>query len=266
MIIIQQLHRKSLYSSFFSNIMMVESSSISARALVMSIIAGLFSLFAIAAISTISMQQDAYALNCREVDSRSHGECVKDRHISKEGFRDCVNARNCFATQTVNVQNSLSSSEKAIIDIDLQQLLNCGNENCLNINNQQEAFNDAFQDVSVTSGGNSVVDFDVDFEMSQTSDGGDKNVLAQDNSGHQNFIINAQNNAFVDTNGNDNDVEFVMDQINDECENSFCFNEAFQSYNLQASGTSQIDVNSNTGLNVNQLNVSVMLTLSLQII
>src|SRR5688500_18216294 len=94
----------------------------------------LFFLFGLAVISTFSsMQQDAYALNCKQVDDRSNGRCDVSRDISEKHYRDCIKDINCFATKTVNVQNTLSSSEQAKIDIDLQQLVNCGNEDCLNL-------------------------------------------------------------------------------------------------------------------------------------
>jgi hypothetical protein len=200
------------------------------------------------------MQQDAYALNCKQVDDRSNGRCDISRDISEKHYRDCIKDINCFATKTVNVQNTLSSSEQAKIDIDLQQLINCGNEDCLNLINEQEAFNEAIQQVDVISGGDSKVDFDIDFEMSQTSDGSGQAVFGQDNIGVQQFFINAQDDAFVDTDGNGKDVRFEMDQTNDECDGAYCLNQASQRYNLQAIGTSEIDVNSNTGFNVNQLN------------
>ncbi|HSF00960.1 MAG TPA: hypothetical protein VLA48_08715, partial [Nitrososphaeraceae archaeon] len=219
----------------------------------MSLVAGFFSIFTMATISTVPIE-DANALNCSQVDASSYGRCDIDRDISEEGFRDCVNNVNCFATQTVNVQNTLRSSEEAKIHLDLEQYLNCGNPDCLNVDNQQEAFNIANQRVAVTSAGSSVVDFDVDAHMNQRSDGEGQEVYIQDNTGTQEFLINAANSANVDADGDGNDVEFRMDQFNDECDNSDCSNSASQQYEVLAQGTSRVDISSDTGFTVNQLN------------
>lgn len=235
--------------------MMDKSSPLYKNALIMSVSAGIFSLLAMAALSTIPIQE-VDALDCAQVDASRYGECDIDRDTSDDGFRDC-NVVRCTASQTVFVQNSLNSNEEAKINIDLEQLLNCGNPNCLNNANQQEAFNVADQEVDVRSGGSSIVDFDVDMEMSQKSDGendGAERVFAQDNLGYQGFFITASNNAFVDVDGDDNDAEFVMDQFNDRCTDTTCTNDALQYYDLVAQGRSIIDVSSDTGFEVNQLN------------
>ena len=237
--------------------MMDDSRTISRNALFTSITAGLFSLFFLAAISTIPIQEvDAQAKNCAQVDASSYGECDIDRDISEEGFRDCINNVNCFATQTVSVTNTLTSNENADIDINLEQLLNCEND-CFTGTpspGTAAATNRATQNVGVTSAGSSTVDFEVDYDMSQKSDGAGQNTYRANNVGNQQFLIAASNNAFVDADGDDNDVEFVMDQFNDECDSSVCQNDAEQIYNLIASGTSRIDVSSDTGFRANQLN------------
>ena len=58
-------------------------------------------------------------------------------------------------------------------------------------------------------------------------------------------------NAEVDADGSGKDIQMVIEQLNDKCDDASCFNDyAHQRYFLEASGTSKIDVTSSQGFEV----------------
>ena len=100
-------------------------SSINRNSFLVSIPAVFFSMFLIAAISPIGIQDNSYAVaqppyvTCEQVDDANHGHCTTIYKDSKSGFTDCEYGVNCQpgATvpneyQTVYVDNDLSSSMK----------------------------------------------------------------------------------------------------------------------------------------------------------
>jgi hypothetical protein len=213
-----------------------------------------------------SNYQKAFAvetLDCSEVDSSKHGSCHTDIDRKEKGYKDCyVSLLDplCISNQKTSVKNSLSSSEEAKISMDIEQLLRCGNERCLNESNnpnldgQPESLLVASQEVNVESKASSKVDFDVDFEIDQKSNGKGQKNMFQDNIASQQFFILADDHSAVDADGRGKDVQFEIKQKNDRCADTMCFNTANQGYNFIASDFSEIDVSSNTGLKSVQKN------------
>jgi hypothetical protein len=210
--------------------------------------------------------QQAFAINsldCSDVDSSKYGRCDTDLDRKEKGYKDCyVSLLDplCISIQKTSVKNSLSSSEEAKISMDIEQLLRCGNEKCINQSNdpaldgQPESLMGATQNVNVESKASSKVDFDVDLEIDQKSNGKGQNNMFQDNIANQEFFILADGNSVVDTDGRGKDVQFEIKQKNDKCDDTKCFNNANEEYNMIASDFSEIDVSSNTGLKSIQKN------------
>ncbi|HEU5120357.1 MAG TPA: hypothetical protein VFT71_05170, partial [Candidatus Nitrosocosmicus sp.] len=210
--------------------------------------------------------QEAFAiidLDCSDVDSSKYGSCDTDVDRKEKGYKDCyVSLLDplCISNQNTSVKNSLSRSEEAKISMDIEQLLRCGNEKCLNQSNnpeldgQPESLMVAAQDVNVQSLGSSEVDFDVDMNIEQKSNGKGQSNMFQDNIANQRFLILADDNAEVDADGRGKDARFEIKQKNDRCDDSYCLNNATQQYTMIASDFSEVDVSSNTGLKSIQRN------------
>lgn len=210
--------------------------------------------------------QEAYAikdLDCSAVDSSKYGKCDTDTDRKEKGYKDCyVSLLDplCISLQKTSVKNSLSSSEEAKISMDIEQLLRCGNEKCLNrsnnpnLNGQPESLMVAGQDVNVESKASSRVDFDIDMDIEQKSNGKGQNNIFQGNIAEQTFFVLADGNAEVDADGRGKDARFEIKQKNDRCDDSYCLNNATQQYAMLASGFSEVDVSSNTGLKSIQRN------------
>jgi hypothetical protein len=202
-------------------------------------------------------------LDCSDVDSSKYGRCDTDIDRKEKGYKDCyVSLLDplCISLQKTSVKNSLSSSEEAKISMDIEQLLRCGNQKCVNQSNdpnvdgQPESLLVATQEVNVESKASSKADFDVDFEIEQKSNGKGQNNMFQDNIANQKFLILADDHSAVDADGRGKDVQFEIKQKNDRCNNTSCFNTANQGYNFIAADFSEIDVSSNTGLKSLQKN------------
>lgn len=177
--------------------------------------------------------------------------------ISKDidQLEDCDDNDECIAAQNVIRSNAIvSSGEDVKIELDINQLLNCGDPDCLQFGNDPESQFTAHQLVQTASAGSSIVDYDVDMEINQESDGSGQDNMAQNNFGRQGFFIDASNTAKVLADGDGKDVRFTMTQTNDECDDSYCENKASQYYDLVASGNTKIDVTHNSGFNVEQTN------------
>jgi hypothetical protein len=176
------------------------------------------------------------------------------KDIDKEG--DCdEDPALCVATQTITRSNAANNGDEDVkIDLDIDQLLECGDSDCITNVGGFEAKLDAKQTVQTASGGNSRVDYDVDMEIDQDTDGDGQDYMKQNSKGEQLFKVIASDTATVDADGDGKDVRFTMTQTNDECDDSFCDNGANQYYNFLASGGSKIIADHNSGFNVVQTN------------
>ena len=117
-----------------------------------------------------------------------------------------------------------------------------------------EAFLEGGQNVVVESFDDSVVDFDVDMKAKQQVDGKGQPPFPQNLLSHQDFFITALDEAEIDADGDGKDVELIIDQNNDKCDDATCDNVAVQEYYLFASGTSKIDISSDQGFKATQKN------------
>ena len=228
----------------------------------MSVLAGFFSIFTLATISTIPIS-NANALTCSQVEASSNGQCNQDIDQLDDCRTGTASTRpNCVATQSVLVQNNLRSAEKAEIGLHLEQLLDCDgvDNNCIaplssNPNptfglsagiNQGFSLNTGNQKVDVKSLGSSIVNFDFEGDLHQTNlaDGQDRFDILND--GNQEFLITASETSNVNV-GGDGEAKFDLDQTNDLCDDARCENTADQKYDIRATGTSTIDARGHTG-------------------
>jgi hypothetical protein len=165
-------------------------------------------------------------------------------------LEDCDGNNNCVAEQpNVIHTGSGGSGEDVKVERDIVQLLNCEDSDCFDNSDFY-----ALQEVETSSATTAVVDYDVDMEINQESDGRGQDDMDMNNYGEQGFFVTASNTAKVLADGDGKDVRFTMTQTNDECDDTFCGNEAYQYYDLIASGNTKIDVTHNSGFNVEQTN------------
>ena len=229
----------------------------------MSFIAGFFSIFTLATISTFPLN-NANAVIYTACDTgpafnQIHDKpynsfCDYDRDISQDSFDDCINGVNCIAGTNFRWENSAWNTyngqrERADIDINLNQLIRCdgGSVNC-----RTDVRNDAFHDVDVRSLGNSYANFEVDMDMDQKIDGSAQTNYQAFNQGDQNFKATLTQTAKLLANGDGEDVQFVMDQFHDQPDDSFNVNDALQEYSIVSNGASRVDLASDQGFAVSQ--------------
>ena len=235
----------------------------------MSFIAGFVSIFTLATISIIPMD-NANALTCAQVEASQYGECQRSVDRSEPGFTDCISSGtnpNCVGTFNVNVQNNLNSAENAKIRLFLTQLLDCdvgtcsappvSNPNAIPTASTSYSLNKAHQNVDVTSASPSIVDFEIDMDMDQINNGDGQDRFNIKNIGQQDYKIAASGSSKVYADGL---TEMDIDQTNEECDDARCDNTATQQYDLRSTGTSTIalasanDLDGTSGFYASQLN------------
>ena len=189
--------------------------------------------------------------------------CDYDRDISEGSYDDCINGVNCFAGTNFRWENSAwntynGKQERADIDINLNQLIRCdsgGSVNC-----RTDVLNSAFHKVDVRSLGSSYANFEVDMDMNQKIDGSGQTNYIAGNVGDQTFTANLQGTSKLLANGGDEDVQFVMDQFNDQPDDSFNLNTGFdnkpatQRYDITSQGGSIVNLASEQGYYLKQTN------------
>ena len=174
--------------------------------------------------SVTSMQTIGFNNNNQGMALVQEANAQVDQDIDQEG--DCNDDGICIASQSAafnNINDNGDESEK--VEQDILQILNCGDSDCEQFASP-ESILQASQDVDVDSLENSRVDFDVDMEIKQESDGEGQDNMFQNNYGSQLFRVLAEDTSTVDADGDGKDVRFTMTQTNDECDDSFCENNA----------------------------------------
>jgi hypothetical protein len=202
--------------------------------------------------SVTSMQTIAMNNNNQGVALVQEANAQVDQDIDQEG--DCNDDGICIASQSAaftNINDNGDESEK--VEQDILQILNCGDSDCEQFGSPESTL-DATQSVDVDSLENSRVDFDVDMEIKQESDGEGQDNMFQNNFGTQLFRVLAEDTSTVDADGDGKDVRFTMTQTNDECDDSSCNNYADQSYEIFAANTGKTILDHNSGFNVIQTN------------